>query len=64
MRRYRYEDHSMLAAMMAVDDIMAGRTDITSPREVKTERDYHEGKRSTECREPAGYSPELMGNSD
>jgi hypothetical protein len=32
----------MLTAMMAVDDIIAGKTDRTSLWEVNTEMDYHE----------------------
>jgi len=29
MHRYNNQDHSMLTAMMAVDDIIAGKTDKT-----------------------------------
>ena len=43
MHRYNNQDHSMLTAMMAVDNIMAGKTDKTSLWEVNTETDYHEG---------------------
>ncbi|HEY2739667.1 MAG TPA: hypothetical protein VGK45_14755, partial [Thermoanaerobaculia bacterium] len=43
MHRYNNQDHSMLTAMMAVDDIIAGNTDKTHLWEVNTEMDYHEG---------------------
>jgi hypothetical protein len=34
----------MLTAMMAVDDILAGKTDKNSLWEANTEMDYHEAK--------------------
>jgi protoporphyrinogen oxidase len=46
MHRYNNQDHSMLTAMMAVDDIISGKTDKTPLWEVNTEMDYHEEKRS------------------
>ena len=42
MHRYNNQDHSMLTAMMAVDNILAGRTDKSNLWEVNTEQDYHE----------------------
>jgi protoporphyrinogen oxidase len=45
MHRYNNQDHSMLTAMMAVDDIIAGKTDKTGLWEVNTEMDYHEEKK-------------------
>jgi protoporphyrinogen oxidase len=48
MHRYNNQDHSMLTAMMAVDDIIAGKTDKTDLWEVNTEMDYHEEKGKTE----------------
>jgi protoporphyrinogen oxidase len=42
MHRYNNQDHSMLTAMMAVDDIIAGRKDKSGLWEVNTETDYHE----------------------
>jgi len=42
MHRYNNQDHSMLTAMMAVDDIIAGNTDKSGLWEVNTESDYHE----------------------
>ena len=48
MHRYNNQDHSMLTAMMAVDDIIAGKTDKTGLWEVNTEMDYHEEKETSE----------------
>ncbi|MBE0656174.1 MAG: NAD(P)/FAD-dependent oxidoreductase [Bryobacteraceae bacterium] len=42
MHRYNNQDHSMLTAMMAVDDIIAGRKDKSGLWEVNTELGYHE----------------------
>jgi protoporphyrinogen oxidase len=47
MHRYNNQDHSMLTAMMAVDDIISGKTDKTGLWEVNTEMDYHEEKASS-----------------
>lgn len=44
MHRYNNQDHSMLTAMIAVDNIVAGRTDSTNIWEVNTEEEYHETK--------------------
>jgi protoporphyrinogen oxidase len=40
--RYNNQDHSMLTAMVAVDNIVAGRTDKTNIWDVNVEEDYHE----------------------
>jgi protoporphyrinogen oxidase len=45
MHRYNNQDHSMLTAMMAVDNIIAGNTDKSNLWEVNTEMDYHEESR-------------------
>ena len=42
MHRYNNQDHSMLTAMMAVDNIIAGKLDKSGLWEVNTEMDYHE----------------------
>jgi protoporphyrinogen oxidase len=47
MHRYNNQDHSMLTAMIAVDDIIAGETDKSRLWEVNTETDYHEEKASS-----------------
>jgi protoporphyrinogen oxidase len=44
MHKYNNQDHSMLTAMTAVDNIAAGRTDKANLWEVNTEQDYHETK--------------------
>jgi protoporphyrinogen oxidase len=44
MHRYNNQDHSMLTAMMAVDNIIAGKTDKKNLWEVNTEMNYHEEK--------------------
>jgi ABC-type phosphate/phosphonate transport system ATPase subunit len=45
MHRYNNQDHSMLTAMMAVDNIKEGRTDKTNLWEVNLEMVYHEEKK-------------------
>jgi protoporphyrinogen oxidase len=42
MHKYNNQDHSMLTAMTAVDNIIAGRTDKSNIWSVNTEMDYHE----------------------
>lgn len=44
MHRYNNQDHSMLAAMIAVDNIVAGRTDKENLWSINTEQEYHETK--------------------
>jgi protoporphyrinogen oxidase len=44
MHKYNNQDHSMLTAMTAVDNIIAGRGDKANLWEVNTEQDYHESK--------------------
>jgi protoporphyrinogen oxidase len=44
MHKYNNQDHSMLTAMTAVDNILAGITDKSSLWEINTEQDYHEEK--------------------
>jgi protoporphyrinogen oxidase len=43
--RYNNQDHSMLSAMTAVDNILAGVTDKSTVWEVNTEEEYHEEKK-------------------
>ena len=42
MHRYNNQDHSMLTAMMAVDQIAAGRTDKAPLWDVNLDQEYHE----------------------
>ena len=44
MHRYNNQDHSMLSAMIAVENIIAGKTDKTELWKVNAEMDYHEEK--------------------
>jgi protoporphyrinogen oxidase len=42
MHRYNNQDHSMLTAMVAVDNILAGETGKANLWQVNTEQEYHE----------------------
>ena len=44
MHRYNNQDHSMLTAMTAVDNILAGVSDKDNIWAVNTEEEYHEEK--------------------
>lgn len=44
MHKYNNADHSMLTAMTAVDNIIAGITDKENIWDINTEQDYHEAK--------------------
>jgi protoporphyrinogen oxidase len=44
MHRYNNQDHSMLTAMAAVENLAAGRRDKENIWDVNTEESYHEGK--------------------
>jgi len=44
MHRYNNQDHSMLTAMVAVDNLVAGRSDKSNLWEVNSEEEYHEEK--------------------
>jgi protoporphyrinogen oxidase len=46
MHKYNNQDHSMLTAMTAVDNILAGDLDKTSLWQINTEQEYHEEKHS------------------
>ena len=46
MHRYNNQDHSMLTAMVAVDNIVTGVRDKSNVWAVNTEQDYHEAKDS------------------
>ncbi len=48
MHRYNNQDHSMLTAMLAVDNILEGRTDKSNLWEVNLEMTYHEEKKTGE----------------
>jgi protoporphyrinogen oxidase len=42
MHKYNNQDHSMLTAMLSVDNILSGRVDKSNLWDVNTEQDYHE----------------------
>ncbi len=44
MHKYNNQDHSMLTAITAVENIAAGRTDKSNIWQVNTEMEYHESK--------------------
>lgn len=46
--RYNNMDHSMLSALTAVDDYLAGTNDKSAIWKVNTEKSYHEGNEDTE----------------
>jgi protoporphyrinogen oxidase len=45
MHKYNNQDHSMLTAMVSVDNIIAGAGESTNVWELNTEQDYHEEKK-------------------
>jgi len=45
MHKYNNQDHSMLTAMISVDNIIEGREDKQNIWDVNTEVDYHEAKK-------------------
>jgi protoporphyrinogen oxidase len=47
MHKYNNQDHSMLTAMTAVDNIVEGRRDKSNIWAVNTEMDYHETREET-----------------
>jgi protoporphyrinogen oxidase len=55
MHRYNNQDHSMLTAMTAVDNIIAGRVDKSNIWDVNTEMDYHEER-------PTPQAPDAEGS--
>jgi protoporphyrinogen oxidase len=57
MHRYNNQDHSMLTAMVSVDNILAGHKDKANIWELNTEKDYHE-ERSTTEKESVTQQPE------
>ena len=45
MHKYNNQDHSMLTAMTAVDNILVGNMDKAPFWNINTEQDYHEEKK-------------------
>ena len=48
MHKYNNQDHSMLTAMLAVENILSGRKDKQNLWQVNTEQEYHEEKKTSE----------------
>jgi protoporphyrinogen oxidase len=59
MHKYNNQDHSMLTAMVAVDNILAGIKTKVNLWEINTEQDYHEDKG-----DHAGTSTHTDSNSE
>ena len=53
MHKYNNADHSMLTAMVAVDNIAAGVTSKANLWSINTEQEYHEEKAAAETAAPA-----------
>jgi hypothetical protein len=45
MHKYNNQDHSMLTAMVAVDNILAGNMNKQNLWEINTEQEYHEHRK-------------------
>lgn len=52
MHKYNNTDHSMLTAMVAVDNICAGITSKDNLWEINTEKEYHEEKQEAQAQTP------------
>jgi len=59
MHKYNNADHSMLCAMVAVDNVCAGVTAKANLWAINTEQDYHEVKQEQPAKRPA-KAPELQ----
>jgi hypothetical protein len=56
MHRYNNQDHSMLTAMTAVDNIIGGVRSRKNLWSLNTEMEYHEEKRPAAAREATGVA--------
>ncbi len=59
MHKYNNQDHSMLTAMTAVDNILAGVTDKSNLWAVNTEMEYHEEKEQGTSTSPVTQKKEI-----
>ncbi len=57
MHKYNNSDHSMLTAMVSVDNIIAGVTSKANIWSINTEQEYHEEKSAVEAAETALPAP-------
>ena len=62
MHRYNNQDHSMLTAMTAVDNIVAGERDKDNIWSVNTEMEYHESRQEESASKPTRAAA-AAGNS-
>jgi protoporphyrinogen oxidase len=54
MHKYNNQDHSMLTAMTAVDNLLSGIVSKNNIWEINTEMEYHEEKSEEPSKEPVG----------
>jgi len=68
MHRYNNQDHSMLTAMLAVDNIVSGHLDKANLWDVNTEMEYHEESKKTErkmdSQTSAVKSPQVLASGN
>ena len=62
MHKYNNQDHSMLTAMVSVDNILAGVTDKSNLWDINTEQEYHEDKGAAE--KEAVSEPEVADDNE
>lgn len=60
MHKYNNSDHSMLAAMVAVDNIVAGITSKANLWSINTEQEYHEEKAAEKVAAPSRRLPHFI----
>ena len=63
MHKYNNQDHSMLTAMVSVDNIVAGITDKSNLWDINTEQEYHEDK-AAPPKEAEPAVAEAQGNKE
>ena len=63
MHKYNNQDHSMLTAMTAVDNILAGITDKSNLWAVNTEMEYHEEKEQGTATAPETQKKEVVAEA-
>jgi hypothetical protein len=63
MHKYNNQDHSMLTAMVAVDNILAGYMDKSNLWEINTEQEYHEHKHHP-MKEPPKAAPTVEAEEE
>ena len=64
MHRYNNQDHSMLTAMTAVDNIRCGRTDKDNIWAVNTEQDYHESRSADDASDAGPLEADVQSAED